>query len=265
MAWTIKDWDVHYENSRSRSVTSLSWVSIPNKHDGKGYNKVANSSKRCEIFSVMILAVQVASKMPKRGILADLDGDLTFEDMALKTRFPKKLFETWLPWLELETGWIFNSNKQSDSEPSGNHQADSSVVRKKGMGGDGMEGNGRGGEGTDAAAPKQFFESWNRLVAGSPLALAKALSKDRSEKCRTRLSERPLGEWETIFSRMAKTPFLNGKNKKGWRASFDWIIANESNALKVLEGKYDDRPVAESDRVAGAAGYEPGKYNSLLK
>jgi hypothetical protein len=33
-------------------------------------------------------------------------------------------------------------------------------------------------------------------------------------------------------------PFLCGK--KGWRANFDWFVANHKNACGVLEGKYDD-------------------------
>ena len=36
----------------------------------------------------------------------------------------------------------------------------------------------------------------------------------------------------------AATPFLSGDGSRGWRASFDWLIANRSNVRKVLEGEY---------------------------
>jgi hypothetical protein len=36
-----------------------------------------------------------------------------------------------------------------------------------------------------------------------------------------------------------ETPFLRGEGPKGWKADFDWFIANDRNVVKVLEGKYD--------------------------
>ncbi len=35
-------------------------------------------------------------------------------------------------------------------------------------------------------------------------------------------------------------PHLVGKNDRGWRADFDWLI-NKNNLLKVIEGRYDQR------------------------
>ena len=37
---------------------------------------------------------------------------------------------------------------------------------------------------------------------------------------------------------MTEIPFLEGQNDRGWVATFDWIIANDNNAVKVLEGNY---------------------------
>ena len=39
----------------------------------------------------------------------------------------------------------------------------------------------------------------------------------------------------------AATPFLAGDNERGWRASFDWLVANRHNARKVLAGEYAPR------------------------
>lgn len=52
----------------------------------------------------------------------------------------------------------------------------------------------------------------------------------------------------------AATPFLAGDGNRGWRASFDWLIANRTNARKVLEGEYAPQssgPTA-STRARGA-------------
>ena len=46
---------------------------------------------------------------------------------------------------------------------------------------------------------------------------------------------------EKLFRRAEATPFLKGDNRIRWKADFDWLI-NEDNMVKVLEGKYNDKP-----------------------
>ena len=84
----------------------------------------------------------------------------------------------------------------------------------------------------------QFFLLWNQFALKSNFISARELSDSRKQKASKRLSERPLVEWEKVFSLCARTPFLNGLSKDGWRASFDWITASYDNAVKILEGKY---------------------------
>ena len=36
----------------------------------------------------------------------------------------------------------------------------------------------------------------------------------------------------------AKSKFCCGDNDRGWKATYDWMISNDENVLKVLEGKY---------------------------
>lgn len=111
------------------------------------------------------------------------------------------------------------------------------------------------GKGTDVGAkhprPSLLFDIWNLKAKGSGMPPALKLSEARLVKCRARLRECPLEQWGEIFSRMAKIPFLNGDNPRGWHASFDWIIANSDNAIKVMEGKYDS--VQGVERKAGYA------------
>jgi hypothetical protein len=51
--------------------------------------------------------------------------------------------------------------------------------------------------------------------------------------------------------RAAATPFLAGAGTRGWRASFDWLIANDTNLRKVIEGIYD----AAETRAAAPGGF----------
>lgn len=64
-------------------------------------------------------------------------------------------------------------------------------------------------------------------------------------KIRIRLEEMQ-GSLETlkeIFVKMEASKFCRGDNKRGWKATFDWLFANEKNWVKVLEGNYDNKNV----------------------
>lgn len=105
-------------------------------------------------------------------------------------------------------------------------------------------------EDSPSSPSKLLFDSWNQIVTGTPLPVAKTFNKTREGKCRSRLKERPLEDWQAIFRQITKTPFLCGQNNRGWKAEFDWIIKNDDNAVRVLEGKYSNstgrRPTSEN-------------------
>lgn len=84
--------------------------------------------------------------------------------------------------------------------------------------------------------PKSLFNSWNEAVIATPLPAARSFSSARERKCLARLKNRALEEWKEIFHKMTESTFMcSGK----W-ADFDWIIKNDENAAKVIEGKYDN-------------------------
>lgn len=51
-----------------------------------------------------------------------------------------------------------------------------------------------------------------------------------------------------LFDTAQKSDFLTGNNTNGWTASFDWII-KPSNAVKILEGNYNNRAKKEEDNI----------------
>ena len=96
------------------------------------------------------------------------------------------------------------------------------------------------GNGKDAGGIQTFFELWN--LEAKSLPRATKLSAERKRKIKARLRERSLDEWREVLRRMNASSFLRGESGNGtFRANFDWIIANEGNAIKVIEGSYDDR------------------------
>lgn len=45
------------------------------------------------------------------------------------------------------------------------------------------------------------------------------------------------GGWDKFFSCVASSRFLNGQNKDGWKADFDWLLKPDK-MIKIIEGGY---------------------------
>ena len=85
-----------------------------------------------------------------------------------------------------------------------------------------------------------MFQQHNQALPG-----VKALTAERLRKCRSRINqavrdgclEQYLADFGAAVKKAQSTPFLRGEGARGWRASFDWLVANHSNVYAVLEGK----------------------------
>jgi hypothetical protein len=93
-------------------------------------------------------------------------------------------------------------------------------------------------------APKSrvedFVTLWNAHTL-PPVARCRDLTTSRKRHVKARMTERTLEAWGEVFERIQASAFCRGENDRGWRASFDWVIGSPDVAVKVLEGKYDDR------------------------
>ncbi|MDR0485877.1 MAG: DUF6291 domain-containing protein [Elusimicrobiota bacterium] len=86
---------------------------------------------------------------------------------------------------------------------------------------------------------------WNEFCDLNPqLAKVLLLSDKRKLKLKARLREPPF-DFDAILAAFDKQPFLKGGNKQGWIASFDWLVDNSTNYLKVLELAYNKAAVAD--------------------
>ena len=82
-----------------------------------------------------------------------------------------------------------------------------------------------------------YLHSWNDLKGA--LAIVTRLTAGRKAKLRKRISEGLTPEaFRKLVTTCACTPFLCGENERKWRADFDWLIDNDSNLVRVAEGKY---------------------------
>jgi len=104
----IKDWDEHFENNRTRELKSLSWIPVPNKHDGDGYTELISHEHGAAHLGVWLAILQVASKCEVRGTLVR-DNGKPHDSISLSrlTRIPKTLIEKATKRLcHEDIGWV---------------------------------------------------------------------------------------------------------------------------------------------------------------
>jgi hypothetical protein len=111
--YTIRDWERNFmvaqnrKGSRDHSAKPLAWFATRTKHDGKTFRRLMREKNGMEIYGAWMLILQVAAKCPTHGVLADEDGPLTAEDLALKTGGDEKVFLAALELLSSERfAWI---------------------------------------------------------------------------------------------------------------------------------------------------------------
>jgi hypothetical protein len=67
-------------------------------------------------------------------------------------------------------------------------------------------------------------------------------------------------QFAAAVRRAAATPFLAGEGARGWRAHFDWLIANDTNVRKVMEGVYD----SVESRTTTQSGFRARAFDRAL-
>ena len=105
----------------------------------------------------------------------------------------------------------------------------------------------------DFAAIKAY---WNTKhdQSGSAMRRLTLMSDQRKSNVRARIREYG-GDVQKVYKAIDKamaSDFMNGKNGKGWVASFDWMMC-PSNFPKVLEGNYDNEEPSGSQQPQAAA------------
>lgn len=98
-----------------------------------------------------------------------------------------------------------------------------------------------------SASADELAESWNAHCGSLPKV--QRLTGKRATAAKARLKDNPnLEYWHSVVERMAASPFCQGNNNTGWRASFDFLLKPDTH-IKVMEGKYDgQRPKTKAEQ-----------------
>jgi len=92
------------------------------------------------------------------------------------------------------------------------------------------------------ATPEKMFEIFNANCGDMPKP--QELTDSRRAKCNTRIRQydktpgKFLARFEEAVKSASTSPFCLGKNDRGWKMNFDFLIDNDKNMLKLLEGNY---------------------------
>jgi hypothetical protein len=102
------------------------------------------------------------------------------------------------------------------------------------------------GNGSPPKAPPwkprhDYVSEWNSLARKIRVPVIKALTPSRKAHLRSREKNGEAWDWNGVLRQLAAST----KWVTGFRAfSFDWLVKNDENWAKVLEGKYAERDAA---------------------
>lgn len=116
-------------------------------------------------------------------------------------------------------------------------------------------------------SPESIISLWNKLAKENELPSISKLTPSRKSKILSRCKSSDLSssaDWEKLFDKIPNCPFLLGDGNTGWKVSFDWLVHNDENYVKVLEGLYDEKKKKTPKRI-GTAKPQEGKYKNLLR
>jgi len=123
MTIRVKNWSANFEKADNRRLKVFSWVAVPTEMAGKKFRRLSKMKDGIEIFGVFILMLELAGKMPEKGVFKDSDGDLSYDDLELMTGFPSKSFKKAIPVLCSDRiGWLADSTRVVLGQDSGNTQ-----------------------------------------------------------------------------------------------------------------------------------------------
>lgn len=123
--YQIRDWDLHFENNKSRERELCAWCPIPNKQDGLGYGRVMRARDGEAIYGAFMAVVLVASKQnrPRAGYLTDTgraDGVPYDSDaLSIKTKARASILARMLALCSDESiGWIDTFDTSASGVPA---------------------------------------------------------------------------------------------------------------------------------------------------
>ena len=234
---SMKSWQ-WYHNSNTKVVflhllLSANWEDsyygeyfIPKGSLVTGYPKLSSQ------LGISIRNVRTAIKHLKKT------GEVT---VKVTNKFSIITIENWDKFQVYERSSDSQSDNQSGSQVTVNRQSSDNIKEYKEIKNIRREEDIR----SDASVPdmEHVQEIFNKTcLFFKPCTV---ITKTRSDKIKKLLKQFSFEDIKEVFEKANKTDFLQGKNDRGWSASFDWLIEID-NFVKVKEDYFgSSRPIKE--------------------
>lgn len=116
---------------------------------------------------------------------------------------------------------------------------------------------------------EEIESTWKSICVPVGLPVPRLLSAQRRAKLRVRWGQwrqsgNPLDVFRKTCQTISQTPFLCGENATNWKATFDWVIQNDRNWLKILEGNYEKSNTCNYGIDTSARRFIAGSTNPVL-
>ncbi len=108
---------------------------------------------------------------------------------------------------------------------------------------------------------KKIQELFNTICKSYPPVMAIGSARERNLRARWKQLDFNIATFEEAFKKLEGSDFCKGKNDRNWKADFDWLIKNDNNIVKVLEGKYNNDKGDGGDDGGSKGDYEHQGYN----
>lgn len=228
----IKLWQIIYENGYYIKWTERELLLYKNRInvDIILINDIINECVKWGLFNEALFKKQIltSSGIQKRYVEAvKRRSEITIEKQLWLTDIPKQT--------DKFTVNVYNNPINDDINSIDSHISTQSKVKENRI------------EQNIVVPYQAIFDLFNETCKSIPKI--KGLSQSRKEKLKTRWMEMPdIDEWRKMFEIIESTPFLKGENKDKWKCTFDWLVENDRNYLKVLEGNYSKDSSATRQR-----------------
>lgn len=97
--------------------------------------------------------------------------------------------------------------------------------------------------------PQQLADRYNAICTNLPKVVRLTDKRRRAVRLIYGKGYTP-EQLDEAFRKAQSSSFCTGQNDRHWKADFDWLL-NESNLVKVLEGKYDNPAAAKPPEKGG--------------
>jgi len=111
MTYKISNWDIIYENNRTREVKVMKWIPVPVKLAGDGYTELVCKDPTGGLFGAWCALLQVAATCDPRGTLLRSTGlPHTASTISRITRIRQPTIEKMLDFCTNNLQWLENTD-----------------------------------------------------------------------------------------------------------------------------------------------------------